>query len=263
MHPDFDAFVQDMLGSMFDKTGQAACFIWWAEQRDGKQSLSMDEICDYFSTARLAQPNRTRLERDFRRSADVTRNKDRRYGLTRDGIQTRDTRFSNFIFAQNVGDLISEIHIDQCPYIGDGDIADARKMADLYVTLFCLENSIRRHVEDVLAKALGTTWWDTAASASMKRKEQDRRNNEQQNKWIPSRSTLGPLYALDWSDLVTLMRKYENLFKDTISDINFLHRFSDLGNVRNVIAHNGVIDDPMQFKRIELAFHDWSKQIGG
>jgi len=160
-----------------------------------------------------------------------------------------------------VGDIISEINVRSCPYIKEKDIEDGRKMADVYLSLFCLENSIRRHIEKILFGALGNDWWEVAASSSMKRKEQDRRSNEAQNKWIPSRSSAGALYSLDWSDLVTLMRKYEDLFRGSIPDVNFLHRFSDLGNLRNVIAHNGVIDDPMQFKRIELALHDWAKQL--
>jgi Swt1-like HEPN len=262
VHPDFDTFAQDMLGTMYDKAGQAACFIWWSEQIERKQSLTMDEICRHFSIARLPQPNRTRLERDLRRSSDVIRNKDGTYSLSRDGMDRRNSYFSAYIDTQTVTDLVSNISISHCPYISAADITDARKMADIYVSLFCLENSIRRHVEAVLSNALGPSWWDNAASTSMKRKEQERRYNELQNKWIPPRSSLGPLYALDWSDLVTLMRKYEDLFKGTIPDINFLHRFADLGNLRNVIAHNGVIDDPMQFRRIELAMHDWSKQIG-
>jgi hypothetical protein len=120
---------------------------------------------------------------------------------------------------------------------------------------------MRRHVENVLSRNLGENWWELAASLSMKRKEEDRRNNEMQNKWIPSRSTAGPLYSLDWPDLVTLIRKFPEMFGQSIPDINFLHRFSDLGNLRNVVAHNGVIDEPMQLNRIDLALHDWSKQI--
>jgi len=156
--------------------------------------------------------------------------------------------------------VVSEIDLTRCPYISDSDLADARKMAELHVALFSLENSVRRHIEKVLSVGLGHNWWDQAASASMKRKEQDRRANEVQNKWIPSRSS--PLYSLDWPDLVTLMRKYEDLFRPSIGDVNFLHRFADLGNLRNVVAHNGVIDEPMQFRRVELAIHDWIKQIG-
>jgi hypothetical protein len=136
-------------------------------------------------------------------------------------------------------------------------------MAAVYVSLFCLENSVRRHIEITLSRHLGRSWWEAAASSSMKRKEQERRINEAQNKWIPSRSAAGPLYSLDWPDLVTLMRKYEEFFRGSIPDINFLHRFMDLGNLRNVVAHNGVIDEPMQFSRINLALHDWTKQISG
>jgi hypothetical protein len=261
MSDQFSAFVKAILGAVPDKAGQAASFIWWSELHDGKSSASMDDICSYFSRARLPQPNRTRLDKELRRSRFVNREKSGNYQLARDGILKFDSLFSEFGSAKTSGELISEIPISRCPYIRDSDIADARKMADLYVSLFCLENSIRRHVESILSKNLGSNWWELAASTSMKKKEQDRRNNEAQNKWIPARSTLGPLYAIDWSDLVTLMRKYEQLFKDTIPDINFLHRFSDLGNLRNVVAHNGVIDEPMQFKRIELAFHDWSRQL--
>jgi hypothetical protein len=158
-------------------------------------------------------------------------------------------------------DVASQVSLNHCPYIGEEDMVDARKMAGVYLSLFCLENSLRRHIEKVLSQNLGDNWWELAASSSMKRKEQDRRSNETQNKWIPSRSTAGPLYSLDWPDLVTIIRKYEELFKRTIPDINFLHRFSDLGNLRNVVAHNGIIDEPMQFRRIELALHDWAKQI--
>ncbi len=263
MNADFHAFVAAMLAAKLEKVGQAAAFVWWAEHHDGKPALLMDEICKYFARARLPQPNRHRLENELRRSIFVTRNKDDQYQLTRNGIHEGETLFPEFVPQHTVGGVTSEIQMSHCPYINDSDVADAKKMADLYVSLFCLENSMRRHIENVLTKSLGQNWWEAAAGASMKKKEQDRSFNEAQNKWIPSRSNSGPLYSVDWSDLVTLIRKHEGAFKDSIPDINFLHRFADLGNLRNVIAHNGVIDDPIQFKRIELAIHDWSKQIGG
>ena len=261
MSADFAEFVRSLVKSKFGKADQAACFIWWAEHRDNKSSISMDEICTYFDEARLAQPNRTRLERDLRALRYVTRDRVGRYRLNHEGIQGGKDLFAQFLAPANIEVIVSEIDIKRCPFINENDITDGRKMAEVYLSLFCLENSVRRQIEKTLSQALGTDWWDIAASSSMKRKEQERRSNESQNKWIPSRSSAGPLYSLDWPDLVTLMRKYEELFKGSIPDINFLHRFADLGNLRNVIAHNGVIDDPMQFKRIELAVHDWTKQI--
>lgn len=261
MPTDFQTFVKTILDKKFNKADQAACFMWWAEHRDQRSPLSMEEICVYFEKARLAQPNRSRLEKDLRGIRYVTRDKAGRYQLTHDGIQGGNELFADFRPQISTQELVAEISIAQCPYISDNDVADARKMAGVYVSLFCLENSLRRHIEKVLSRNVGDNWWEAAASSSMKRKEQDRRNNEMQNKWIPTRSDAGPLYSLDWSDLVTLMRKYEELFKKTIPDINFLHRFSDLGNLRNVVAHNGIIEEPMQFRRIELALHDWSRQI--
>jgi hypothetical protein len=169
--------------------------------------------------------------------------------------------FGNFISKQSASELIANVQIQDCPYVTGSDIVDAKQMAELHVILFCLENSMRRHIERTLKAHLSEQWWEIAASASMKRKEQDRRANEEQNRWVPARADSGPLYSLDWNDLVTLVRKYEHAFKSSIPDINFLHRFQDLGNLRNVVAHNGVISDSMQFRRVELAFHDWTRQI--
>jgi hypothetical protein len=261
MAADFRAFVRAVLDAKNNKAEQAACFMWWAEHRDNRSALSMDEICIYFEVARLARPNRTRLEKDLRALRYVTRDKSGHYQLTLEGIQGGNELFPSFSPQVGLEELVADIGVAQCPYISEGDIADARKMASMYVSLFCLENSMRRHIEIVLSRNLGEGWWEIAASTSMKRKEEDRRNNEAQNRWIPSRSTAGPLYSLDWPDLVTLVRKHEDFFRGSIPDINFLHRFSDLGNLRNVVAHNGVIDEPMQRNRIDLALHDWSRQI--
>jgi len=261
MADDFKAFIKRVAETQPEKVGQATSLIWWAEHRDGKASLSMNEICAYFDKARLPQPNTTRLDGDLRRSRFVKRVNGKRFQLSHEGIQEGVSSYPEFVPVQHPSDLISELTISACPYIDENDIADAKKMAELYVALFFLENSLRRHIERILSQSFGIDWWEKTASSSMKRKEQDRRKNEEQNKWIPTRSDAGPLYSLDWSDLVTLIRKHESIFLPTIGDINFLHRFSDLGNLRNVVAHNGVIDEQMQFERVKLAFFDWAKQV--
>jgi hypothetical protein len=261
MSLDFNLFSKKVLDADLGKVGQAASFIWWAEQHDGKPSVSMQEISGYFVKARLVPPNRTRMEGELRKSKHVIRVQGSRFQPSHDGIQQAAVLFPEFFVKQKADDLISDFALDKCPYIADSDIADAKTMAELYIVLFSLENSIRRHIENVLFTNIGPDWWDKAASASMKRKESERRTNETQNKWIPSRANSGPLYSLDWSDLVTLMRKHEEMFRPSISNVNFLHRFEDLGNLRNVVAHNGVIGEPMQFARVKLAFHDWVRQV--
>lgn len=268
MADHFNIFAKAVVRANLDKVEQAVAFLWWAEKRDRKPSASVSEICAYFVEARLAKPNSTRLDKDFRKSRLVSRSNGDQFRLSHNGLDWGAELFGTFAIddafesEKTAEGVVSDIDLTRCPYISDSDLVDARKMAELHVALFSLENSVRRHIEKILVAGLGPTWWDQAASASMKRKEQDRRANEAQNKWIPSRSSYGPLYSLDWPDLVTLMRKYEDLFRASIGDVNFLHRFADLGNLRNVVAHNGVIDEPMQFRRVELAIHDWIKQVG-
>jgi hypothetical protein len=96
----------------------------------------------------------------------------------------------------------------------------------------------------------------------MKRKHEDRLDKEKTRKWLPARASLGPLYSLDWSDLITLMRKYEGSFLPLIGDVDFLHRYADLGLIRHVVAHHGFIDEPKEFERVKIALHDWQKQVG-
>lgn len=133
-------------------------------------------------------------------------------------------------------------------------------MIRAYAHLYLLENSVRAFIEDVLSKKLGPDWWISAANAQMKKKHADREQNEKKKKWAPARSDFGPLYSLDWPDLITLMRKYEADFLPVLKDIRFLHRLEDLGMYRNVVAHNGVLRDADDFALIRIYYDNWIKQ---
>jgi hypothetical protein len=96
----------------------------------------------------------------------------------------------------------------------------------------------------------------------MIKKHEERLSKEQGRKWLPARANLGPLYSIDWSDLITLVRKYEVDFIPFIGEIDFMHRYSDMGLLRHVIAHNGFVDDPEEYNRVSLALRDWNNQVG-
>lgn len=134
-------------------------------------------------------------------------------------------------------------------------------MLPLYAQLFFLENSMRGLVEKVLSAALGENWWNIAASESMKRKHGDRMQNEEIKKWAPTRADFGPLFSVDWSDLVTLMRKYEQLFNPYIGEISFLHRYDDAAMFRHVIAHNGALRDEDDVALVGIDYRTWIKQL--
>ena len=135
-------------------------------------------------------------------------------------------------------------------------------MAYLYRDLFLFENSVRVFMEQHLSRYYGTEWWTHCSNSTERRKHDRRIEKELSKKWLPSRSELGPLYSLDWLDLANIIeRNWDDVFVSCLKDENFIHRFSDLYGIRNLVAHNGYFDDEDVIQRIRLSISDWIKQI--
>jgi len=133
-------------------------------------------------------------------------------------------------------------------------------MSKLYFQLHLFENSVRKFMERTFTNKYGEAWWDKVANASNKHKHKNRLEKEKDQKWLPSRVEKGPLYSLDWIDLVNMMIRKEEIFEPWFSDTTFFYRFKDLYGLRNVIAHNGDFDDEDSLLRINLAIKDWISQ---
>lgn len=144
--------------------------------------------------------------------------------------------------------------------LSDDEVEAARNMSKLYFQLHLFENSVRKFMENVFSRKFGEDWWDRVANASNKNKHKNRLEKERDQKWLPSRTEKGPLYSLDWIDLVNMMIRKEELFEPWFSDTTFFYRFKDVYGLRNVIAHNGDFDDEDSLLRINLAIKDWIKQ---
>ena len=118
------------------------------------------------------------------------------------------------------------LDIEEIPlpaFVAEDQKERLKNMVHAYARLFLLENSMRGLIEHVLSEKFGENWWDQASNSAMKRKHGSRKKAERDNKWAPARTEFGPLYALDWSDLITIMRKYQELFVDYFPDPDFLH----------------------------------------
>lgn len=134
-------------------------------------------------------------------------------------------------------------------------------MAELYLIIFCFENSARHFILKIFSSNFGEDWWNIIKNTDFKKKVEERMSREQKLKWICQRGT-SPLFYLDWSDLLKIIRKYENLFTPFIADLKFIElRFEELERVRNIIAHNGIIPDKNDINRLILYFQDWCKQL--
>lgn len=239
------------------RTEQALVIIWEREFQTGSSSVSVAEINQRFVEVGLPKQNQTRLVNLLRSNSGS-----RKLGVDKFGITTKKRKEIEKLFSE----ALTEHHktpvskLERPPFIKDALYDALPEMAELYGHLFLLENSLRGLIENRLRKLLGDDWWNIASNTGMKKKHEERLKKESDNRWAPARNELGPLYALDWTDLITLVRKYEGEFLDIIGSISFMHRFEDLGALRNVVAHNGVISDEAHFVRIKLAFDDWLRQ---
>jgi hypothetical protein len=242
------------------KAEQAEMLVWLLHVNAGSASgVSIAEVNDAFSGLGIVKANVTRLKESFRKSRAIRTISGGKYAPTRDFSRQIESVIPQ---SDAIDETIFSVdEIPPPPFLSSDRVNDLRGMIRAYAHLFLLENSVRAFVEDVLKKKLGPDWWSSAANAQMKKKHSDREENEKKKKWAPTRSEFGPLYSLDWPDLITLIRKYETDFLPVLKDIKFLHRFEDLGMYRNVVAHNGVLREADDLTLIRIYYDNWLKQI--
>ncbi|TIM64928.1 MAG: hypothetical protein E5Y58_25750 [Mesorhizobium sp.] len=242
-----------------DKSQQAEMLLWAMTCNDtGKSGIAISDLRDQFGELGLAKPNPTRLKDHFRKSRNVRSVNAGRYSPTREFSQHMKGQFG-----ETLPDAMADFEMDKIPlppFVAPERRADLARMLPVYAQLFLLENSMRGLIEKVLSEHLGPDWWEHAANSSMKKKNADRSQNEQTKRWAPTRSEFGPLYALDWTDLITLMRKFQPQFEKYIGEISFLHRYDDAGTFRNIVAHNGALRNQDDFDIIGIYYRAWIKQ---
>ncbi|MFC1940886.1 Swt1 family HEPN domain-containing protein [Chloroflexota bacterium] len=247
----------------FRQVDYAKLFIWFLTDVQGKEDCLMPDIVRCFRDASLSIPNQTTLRRNLRRLKDITVGHSyKSFRLHRNTLIKYRSEYANMLSPSPSPEEIirQRLDVSNAPSLTPTDIENAYKMGQVCVAMHCLENSVRNLIRTVLKNHLGEHWWDTAASSEIKQKVDSRKKSEAKKKWLASRGA-DELHYADWGDLVKLMRKYPDKFDDYTGDINFVVlRLGELENLRNTIAHNGILSDD-DIERIELYFKDWCKQV--
>ena len=247
----------------FRQVDYAKFFIWFLTDIQGNKDCLMVDIVDCFKEASLSSPNQTRLRTNLRKSKDVTVGHSyKSFRLRRDALQKYRRNYANLLSPSPPPEEIirERLNVSNIPLLTDTDIQNAYKMGQVYVVIHCIENSVRNLIRKVLKDSLGEQWWAKAASSEMKQKVTNRKNREAKNKWLSSRGA-DELNYVDWIDIVTLIRKFPKEFETSIGNTKFAElRLEELENLRNTIAHNGVLPDN-EIARVELYFGDWCKQV--
>ena len=249
--------------STFNQVNYAKFFIWFLTDVQGKSDCLMSDIVECFKEASLSIPNQTRLRINLRKSKDVTVGHSyKSFRLHRNALIRYRSEYAKLLSpSPSPEEIIRErLDVSNTPSLTPTDIENAYKMGQIYVAIHCLENSVRNLIRKVLKDTLGEQWWDKAASSEMRQKVISRKNREAKLKWLSSRGA-DELNYIDWGDLVTLIRKFPKDFEQFIGTTKFAElKLEELENLRNTIAHNGVLPDD-EIARVELYFKDWCKQV--
>lgn len=256
----FNSFCKEATIEKKTKIQQAEAFMWFHLMKTGQMDITISEVNEYFIRASLPKLNSTRIREEFIKSKRVCKgSQPNTFRLVRSAIEEYNLAYSH-IFEEEVK-VVDKAGINNSPYLNEADFLEAYKMAELYLILYCYENSVRRVIETVLINKLGENWWNIASNNPLRNKVNSRKEVESKNKFLTPRGN-SPLFYIDWGDLLSLIRKYENEFLPLIKDIKFVElRFEEMERIRNIIAHNGFLTSEDDYQRIVLSFRDWCKQL--
>ena len=116
-------------------------------------------------------------------------------------------------------------------------LVKAKRMADFYVIYFCLENSIRKLISDVLNEKYGINWWDDKVPDDIK-KEVIKKQKKELETSMSIRSD-DSLSYLNFGELITIFDSNWKDFKDLLrSQRSVQDVLSQFNKIRNVIAHS-------------------------
>ena len=145
----------------------------------------------------LATYNPTYLKKDLSKSSGATKGtKKDSYKLARKKLEELDAKYLPYMDKEIAITELANISIT--PFLTADEIDGARKMAELYIILHCLENSVRNFIDYTLTKKIGSDWWDKAKNSDLEKKLKERRDKETKNKWLSPRGKASPLFYLDW-----------------------------------------------------------------
>lgn len=145
-------------------------------------------------------------------------------------------------------------------------ISEAEAMSDYYVSFYCLENYIRKLVEETLGESFSNQtkeaedWWEEFIPDHL-RNEAEKRRSTEQNAAMTLRSD-NMLDYLNFGELSQVIEKnWHNGFETLFSDLAAVKRvLADLNRIRSPIAHCCVLPND-EVERLNLAIKDFVRLI--
>jgi hypothetical protein len=139
---------------------------------------------------------------------------------------------------------------------------NGKEMAEVYLYLYCIENSLRIFIESVAKENYGDDWTTKLKmNRSIKESISRLRDLEGRNKWLSIRGK-SELFLVDFKDLGSIISQNWDIFKPHFPDLNWIEsKIGELAQCRNLVAHNSYIDDHEK-DIIRVNYRSILKQIG-
>lgn len=158
------------------------------------------------------------------------------------GLDIMEINISPILYTQSdniLNDIIESVNQTQLNILSDDIKAKGKEMSELYVTLYCIENSLRNFIDKTFIELLGEDYFSKIAiSNDLIKGITTRKNDENQNKWLPLRGDK-EIYYLDFIDLSKLILNNWECFKKYFPSQNWISaKMDELYKVRCLIAHN-------------------------
>ena len=144
---------------------------------------------------------------------------------------------------ENLNKTFSFTSVGELSKILNSDlIQKGASMSEVYLYLYCIENSIRVFIDKKLFETYGINYFDKLDEI-LKRKIAQRKKNEEKNKWLSFRGS-SYLFYLDFKDLSSIIIKEWEVFQKYFPTQNWIAtKIEDLSEVRNLIAHNSYVSE--------------------
>lgn len=140
-------------------------------------------------------------------------------------------------------------------------VAQAKKMAVVYMAIAAFENTARKLVERVLLDAHGVDWWKNQVSAKIQKKAEDRKAQEEKFKWHTPRGQ-SPIHYTDFGDLGSMILQNWADFEPHVPTVEWVNSIFDVvERSRNVIMHSGQLGE-RDVERVGIYVRDWVAQVG-
>lgn len=137
---------------------------------------------------------------------------------------------------------------------------DANNMAEVYKSVFCVENMLREFIVDRLSENHGIDWWEICVPSKVKKEVETLKEKDEKNKYYSNRSISNIGYTMMGNLTQIIINNWDD-FSDIIPNQAWINsRMDDLEIARNTIMHTGVLPN-MELERVASIVRDLLKQL--